>query len=311
VAGRGDDGRAGASTPAGVVVDRPELVPRMCQPARRPPPAPVHRAARPPGARRAAATGAIRALAAAALLTAGRAAAQPVAAPSGAAPPRAVPSGAVPSGVASAPGDSAARPAPARAAATDVAAAHPASPLGAAAATAGLVLAGAAGAQVIGTPYAWPRTLRGFGQRAADQTGFYVLQTASYRALRSVTGWRGDEAPCAPTPAGAVGREAVGPAVAAPVAGAAARLGLGALASCAVRRTFTAYDRGGVRRVDAPLLASIVAATGASVAWRPERHSAGEAWAFVGTRLGVVLAGFTAERLLVEWRRGRGAPGGR
>ena len=36
------------------------------------------------------------------------------------------------------------------------------------------------------------------------------LQPASYRALRSVTGWRGDEAPCAPTPAGAVGREEIG-----------------------------------------------------------------------------------------------------
>jgi hypothetical protein len=149
------------------------------------------------------------------------------------------------------------------------------------AATGGLILLGAAGAQAIRTPDAWPRTAAGFGRRAADQTGFYLIQTGTQRALARGLGWRDDPAPC---PRRAVAR----------------------LVACAAVRSVTAVDRGGARRAHAPFLASVAAATAASVAWRPERRSADKTRAFVATRLGVVLAGYAGERLLVEWRRGRG-----
>lgn len=154
-------------------------------------------------------------------------------------------------------------------------------PLAGATATAGLIVLGAAGAQAIRTPDAWPRTPGGFGRRVADQTGFYLLQTGAQRALGAGLGWHDDERPCP--------RRAVVP-----------------LAGCAVARTFTAVDRGGRRRAHVPFVASVAAATAASVLWRPERRSADKTRAFVGTRLGVVFAGFAGERWLAEWRRGRG-----
>jgi AcrR family transcriptional regulator len=149
------------------------------------------------------------------------------------------------------------------------------------AATGGLILLGAAGAQALHTPAAWPRTAAGFGRRVADQTGFYVVQTGAQRALAARLGWRDDDTPCP-------------------------RRAVGALASCAVARTFTAVDRSGARRVHLPFVTSVGAATAASVLWRPERESPAKARAFVATRLGVVFAGYAAERLLVEWRRARG-----
>ncbi len=177
-------------------------------------------------------------------------------------------------------GDGAAAPSPAPVSAPSPAPASAGSAAANAAATGGLILLGAAGAQVLHTPAAWPRTAGGFGRRVADQTGFYVVQTGAQRALGAALGWRADEAPC---PGRALGR----------------------LVPCAVARTFTAVDRRGVRRANVPFLASVAAATAASVAWRPERRSAVKARAFAATRVGVVLGGFAAERLLVEWRRGR------
>jgi hypothetical protein len=155
-----------------------------------------------------------------------------------------------------------------------------AAPLSGAAATGGLILLGAAGAQAIRTPDAWPRTAGGFGKRVADQTGFYLLQTGTQRALAAGLGWQADGAPCP-------------------------RDGALALAGCAVARTFTAVDRDGARRPAVPFVASVVAATAASVAWRPERRSGATARTFVATRLTVVFAGYAGERLLVEWRRAR------
>ena len=153
--------------------------------------------------------------------------------------------------------------------------------LAGAAATGGLILLGAAGAQTIRTPTAWPRTVGGFGRRVADQTGFYVVQTGTQRALARGLGLRDDASPC-------------------PLRG------LLPLAGCAVVRTFTAVDRGGARRAHVPFLASVAAATAASVAWRPERRSAPKARAFAATRLGIVFAGYAGERLLLEWQRARG-----
>jgi hypothetical protein len=70
---------------------------------------------------------------------------------------------------------------------------------------------------------------------------------------------------------------------------------------CAFTATFTAFDDAGRRRVNVPLVASLLVGTGASLLWRPERRDADAAWAFVGTRLGILSGGFVAERLVVDW----------
>jgi hypothetical protein len=76
---------------------------------------------------------------------------------------------------------------------------------------------------------------------------------------------------------------------------------------CAFTVTFTAFDHAGRRRVNVPLVASLLVGTGASLLWRPERRDADAAWAFVGTRLGILSGGYVMERLVVDWwaRRGR------
>jgi hypothetical protein len=143
--------------------------------------------------------------------------------------------------------------------------------------TAGLIISGATGAQIIGTPEAWPRTIGAFGQRVADQTGFYLVQTSTYRLVTNEFRWSADTTMCARNE----------------------------LVRCSFVRTFTAFDRNGVRRANAPLLSSILVATGVSVAWRPERKDADKALAFVATRLGIAFSGYVAERILVDWWRGR------
>lgn len=143
--------------------------------------------------------------------------------------------------------------------------------------TAGLIVAGASGAQLVKSPEAWPRTVGAFGQRLADQTGFYIVQTGSNRLAMRALGWQADTARCPRAE----------------------------LLACAAKRTFTALDRDGHRRLHTPLIASIALGTGASVAWRPERSNNADTWAFVGTRLGIVFAGYVAERVLVDWWRGR------
>ena len=143
--------------------------------------------------------------------------------------------------------------------------------------TAGLIVAGASGAQLVKSPEAWPRTVGAFGQRLADQTGFYIVQTGSYALLTRATGYRADTEACPR-------RERLG---------------------CAVVRTFTAYDRNGVRRLNTPLMTSIALGTGVSLAWRPERQDPDKALAFVGTRLGIVVGGYVAERVFVDWWKSR------
>ncbi len=139
--------------------------------------------------------------------------------------------------------------------------------------TSGLILAGAAGAQTIKTPKDWARTWVGFGYRVADQTGFYLVQTATVRSMRNLLDSRPDAALCP--------RDR--------------------LLRCATVATFTAFDRRGERRANIPLMTGIAVGTAASLAWRPERHDNGEAWAFVGTRLGIVIGGYIAERALLDW----------
>jgi hypothetical protein len=142
-----------------------------------------------------------------------------------------------------------------------------------AALTGGMILAGAAGAQLIHTPKAWAQDWEGFGYRVADQAGFYAVQTTAFRSLAALLDYRQDAVLCP--------RER--------------------LARCAFTATFTAFDREGRRRLNAPLVGSIVVGTGASLLWRPERHDSGESWAFVGTRLGIAFGGYVVERIVVDW----------
>ncbi|HYW31976.1 MAG TPA: hypothetical protein VE869_10760, partial [Gemmatimonas sp.] len=125
------------------------------------------------------------------------------------------------------------------------------------------------------TPKAWPRTIGGFGKRVADQTGFYIAQAGSNALVGRATGYRPDDAPC-------TGRS---------------------LLPCAVVRTFTARDGHDVRRANVPFLVSTVAATALSATWRPERETRSQTLSFIATRIGVVFAGFVAERALLEWKR--------
>ncbi|MBA3853455.1 MAG: hypothetical protein C0503_03510 [Gemmatimonas sp.] len=148
-----------------------------------------------------------------------------------------------------------------------------ASPATKAALTGSLILVGAAGAQAIKTPKAWSRTWEGFGSRVADQTGFYLVQTTTFRSLGRALDYRQDAVLCP--------RDA--------------------LVGCAFTATFTAFDREGRRRFNAPLVTSILVGTGASLLWRPERQGNAESWGFVGTRLGIAFGGYVAERILVDW----------
>lgn len=148
-----------------------------------------------------------------------------------------------------------------------------ASPATKAALTGGLILAGAAGAHLIKTPKAWAQNWTGFGSRVADQTGFFVVQTSTFRSLGHLLDYRQDAVLCP--------RDA--------------------LVGCALTATFTAFDRQGRRQFNVPLVTSILAGAGASLLWRPERHDNGESWAFVGTQLGLALGGYVAQRIVVDW----------
>lgn len=146
--------------------------------------------------------------------------------------------------------------------------------------TGGLIAAGAAGAHLVKSPTAWPRTWPGFRNRVADQTGFYAVQVSVYHAMGRTMDYRPDDTPCP--------RDA--------------------LVGCAFTATFSTFDRQGRRRVNVPLVTSILVGTGASLLWRPERRDPGQALAFVGTRLGITAGGFVAERLLVDWWAQRRPP---
>jgi hypothetical protein len=147
------------------------------------------------------------------------------------------------------------------------------SPVTKAALTTGMILAAASGAQILKSPEAWPRTVGGYGQRVADQAGFYVVQTITFRSVASVLDYRPDGVLCPRSN----------------------------LLSCSVVSTFTAFNRVGQRRANWPLITSILAGTGASLAWRPERKDNAKAWHLVGTRIGIGVGGYVAERFVVDW----------
>jgi hypothetical protein len=147
---------------------------------------------------------------------------------------------------------------------------------------------GAAGAQLLGSPTAWDRTWAGYGYRLGDQVGFLLVEEGLKRGLRA----------------------AVGPAAPARSCWRDDRAWLAALAQgagCAIVGTFVERSPDGGRRLNVPTVVSVLGATGASLAWRPERTNAAKAQSFLLVRTGIVFGGLSASRLFDDWRE-RDAP---
>jgi len=145
--------------------------------------------------------------------------------------------------------------------------------LGAFAFGVGMVLATAGAMQTVKSPTEWPRTIAGYGTRAADVAGFTVVEVATTKSLEAIYGWKPYSAVCV--------REGI--------------------VLCAYERTFTGFDRNGVRRRNLPLMAGIVVGASASVLWRPERRDDTEALVLVGTRIITSSAAVWAGRVVHDW----------
>jgi hypothetical protein len=151
---------------------------------------------------------------------------------------------------------------------------------------------GALGAHVVGSPEAWERTWGGYGNRLGDQVGFLLVEESVRRVLTSVL------APTAPrTSCWRADRSA------------ARNLTTGA--GCALASTVVARPlHGDGWRFNAPVTVSLLAATGASLAWRPERADAAKARSFLLTRTVIVFGSMAAARLFEDWRNAARAADG-
>ncbi len=139
--------------------------------------------------------------------------------------------------------------------------------------------AAAAVAQAIDSPEQWPRTTVGLLQRLADRSGAVAIQALTYHAVSQRLGWVPDQVSC---PTGALAR-----------------------AQCAIASTLVVRNAHGAPRPDVARLAGLTLGSAASLLWRPERRSGGDAALFVLTRVGSGLA-FTALRHAVARRRPSG-----
>lgn len=137
----------------------------------------------------------------------------------------------------------------------------------------GLVLATAGAMQTVQSPTVWPRTIGGYGTRAADVAGFTVVELATKKSLEAAYGWKPYTAVCV--------REGI--------------------ILCAYERTFTGFDRNGIRRRNLPLIAGIVVGASTSVLWRPERRDDTEALVLIGTRIITSSAATWAGRVVHDW----------
>lgn len=140
--------------------------------------------------------------------------------------------------------------------------------------------------QVIGMPEDWPRTWRGYGNRLGDQVGFAAVEESVHAGLQAVIPWRSFEPECTGARAGHAWRARSMAAV-----------------RCGLRSTFVAQTRAGEARPNVPLLGAVVAASAASLAWRPERKSAHKGQLFVLTRIGIVTGATVMSRSYRAWRR--------
>ena len=137
----------------------------------------------------------------------------------------------------------------------------------------GMILAGAGGSQILRSPEEWPLNVAGYRSRVADLTGFTVVQASTQRLIELGYGWRSYSAVCV--------RERI--------------------VSCAFERTFTGFDRNGIRHRNAPLIVGVLVASTASLLWRPERYDPAEALGFVGSRVVATSAGAWAGRVVHDW----------
>jgi hypothetical protein len=83
------------------------------------------------------------------------------------------------------------------------------------------------------------------------------------------------------------------------------------LISCAYERTFTGFDRNGIRRRNLPLMAGIVVGASASALWRPEGRDDTETLVLIGTRIITSSAATWAGRVVHDWLATRPVPANR
>lgn len=136
-----------------------------------------------------------------------------------------------------------------------------------------LILGGAGWAQAVQNPIAWPQTRAGYVDRVEDIVGARLIHGITQGSLNAAYGWRPYSAVCV--------RERLVP--------------------CAFERTFTGFDRYGIRRINYPLIAGIMVSSTAAVAWRPERYDPVKAMMFVGTRMAGGAVGAVAGRVIHDW----------
>jgi len=139
--------------------------------------------------------------------------------------------------------------------------------------------------QVIGMPDKWPRTWQGYGNRLGDQVGFTATEEVLRLGLEAALPWRSTPRACPGARAGH---------------GTWARLG--AAARCGVAGTFVARNRAGERRPNLPFIGAVVAASAASLSWRPERSDAHKGQVFLLTRVGISLGATSINRAVGAWR---------
>lgn len=144
--------------------------------------------------------------------------------------------------------------------------------------------AGALGAHVLGSPEGWARTWHGYGNRLGDQVGFLLIEESVRRVLANVLPPAAPRTSCWTPERGALHNLAAG-------------------SGCALWSTVAVRPAAGDGwRVNAPVTVSLLAATGASLAWRPERSDAASARTFLLTRTAIVFGGMAAGRLFDDWR---------
>jgi hypothetical protein len=149
---------------------------------------------------------------------------------------------------------------------------------------------GALGAHVLGSPEGWDRTWEGYGNRLGDQVGFLVIEEGVRRVLTRVLPATAPRASCWLAERGTVGNLTAGSGC--------------ALWSTVAARPISAEGW----RFNAPVAVSLLAATGTSLAWRPERADAATARSFLLTRTAIVFGGMAAARLFDDWRSRDRAP---
>lgn len=144
--------------------------------------------------------------------------------------------------------------------------------------------AGALGAHVLGSPKGWDRTWEGYGNRLGDQVGFLLIEESVRRVLANVLPPTAPRASCWEADRSAARNLTVG-------------------SGCALWSTVAVQSASNDGwRFNAPVTVSLLAATGASLAWRPERRDAASARTFLLTRTAIVFGGMAAGRLFDDWR---------